>query len=123
GLVLCQQVIVEEGTRNITLVNSFNRLTVEAFPSAPQRFAVYTMLTNGRGAATLTLEISRTDTLEEIFTRSTRIAFADPLRHLRLWIRVRSCSFPVMGRYQVALLMDGDLITQCGCDVFQETSP
>jgi hypothetical protein len=37
GLVLCQQVIVEENTRNISLVNSFNRRRVDAFDSISRR--------------------------------------------------------------------------------------
>lgn len=37
GLILCEQVVLEEGTRNATLVNSMTRLRSKTFPSPPQR--------------------------------------------------------------------------------------
>src|SRR5437588_13121324 len=117
GLFLCQQVIVEERTRNITLVNSFNRRTAHEFPSPPQQFAVYAMLTNGRGEATLALSVSRLDSLEEIYRRAAHVTFADPLRQVRLWFRVKSCSFPEPGAYQVTLEADGELIIQWVCNI------
>jgi hypothetical protein len=71
------------------------------------------MLTDGRGEVTLALDVSRIDTLDEIHTRSVPITFTDPLRQMRLWFRVRSCSFPEPGGYQVALFADGEVLTQC----------
>ena len=56
SLVVCEQAIVEEGTRNFTLVNCFSRLRVRQIPSEPQRFTVYVLLTDGKvveGAATV----------------------------------------------------------------------
>lgn len=32
GLVLCEQVIIEEGTRNVTLINCFNKRTQTTSP-------------------------------------------------------------------------------------------
>jgi hypothetical protein len=40
GLTLCEKVIVEEATRNITLVNCFSRLRAAAFPFQPVPFSV-----------------------------------------------------------------------------------
>jgi hypothetical protein len=120
GLVLAQDVIVEEGTRSITLVKTFNRLEIEEFPSPPQQFAVYTMLTNGRGEPMVGMSISRLDSLEEIYRRAARVTFADPLRQVRLWFRVKSCSFPEPGAYQVTLEADGELITQCVCNIVRK---
>src|SRR5438094_147306 len=99
-LTLCRLVIVEEKTRNVTLANSFQRLEVDTFPSPPIFFAVYTVLSDGLGEITLDLIVSRCDTLEEIYTRSFKTTFNDPLRPLRLWWQIRSCSFPVPGAYQ-----------------------
>ena len=48
--------------------------------------------------------------LEEIFRRSRAFWFADPLREVRLTLRVPGCSFPVAGAYEVSLLADGEPI-------------
>jgi hypothetical protein len=120
GLILCQQVIVEEQTRNMTLVNSFGRLRVDAFPSPPQRFTVHAILTDGLGRITLSLVIARLDTLEAVYTRSWKTAWTNPWREIRLLMRVNSCSFPVAGPYQVSLLANDELVTQGTFNVLQQ---
>lgn len=40
GLFLCEKVIFEEGTRNVTLVSLFTILHVDRFPSQSQKFAL-----------------------------------------------------------------------------------
>ena len=52
-LTLCQVVIVEEQTRNVTPVNGFSRLAVEKLPSDPHEFIVFAILTDGLGPMTL----------------------------------------------------------------------
>ena len=113
GIILCRLVLVEEKTRNVTLASSFQRLESTSFPSMPTPFCVYTVLTDGLGDIVLDLVVSRRDTLDEIYTRSTQIRFKDPLRQVRLWWYVRSCTFPVPGAYEFGLQADGEPITQC----------
>jgi hypothetical protein len=98
GLTLCRLVIVEEKTRNVTLASTFQRLEFEGFPATAEPFCAYAVLTDGLGDLALDLIVSRCDTLEEVYTRSFQATFKDPLRQLRLWWRVRSCSFPVPAR-------------------------
>ena len=68
GLILCQLLIVEEKTRNVTLANSFQRMAVDAFffPSRSVPFSVFTVLSDGLGDTMLELVVSRCDTLDEI---------------------------------------------------------
>jgi hypothetical protein len=120
GLTLCQLVIVEETTRNVTLASSFQRLKAVSFPSQPFPFFAYTVLSDGLGDIDLTLVVLRCDTLEAIYTRSSKISFADPLRQLRLYWQLRSCSFPVPGTYEFGLLADGEPITQSVLRVMQK---
>ena len=35
GLLLCESLIVEEGTHNVTLVNCFSKRKAKRFPSEP----------------------------------------------------------------------------------------
>lgn len=123
GLMLCEQVIVEEKTHNVTLVNCSNHMKVRKIPSGPQRLVLFALLTNGLGAGTFRLTVSRPDTLEEILSKETQATFLDPLQIVRVTVR-DALSFPLAGRYQISLLADGQLITQRAfqVSVTEETS-
>jgi hypothetical protein len=117
GLVLCEKAIIEEGTRNVTLVNVFYRLASDAFPSPPQHLTVHTLLTDGLGVGRMELVISRLDMMTEIYHHTWQARFQNPLHRLRYLIRIASCSFPGPGRYQFELRADGEPIAQCLLDV------
>src|SRR5438128_1479593 len=112
GLVLCEQVIVEEKTRNVTLVNTFDRLRFDSFPTPPRRFFVYVMLTDGLGDAQMSVVISRLDTLEEIDERHWSMRSSDPLRNFRFAVRFGSIVFPVPGPYEVCLFANREWVAQ-----------
>ena len=112
GLLVCEQVIIEESTRNVTPVNCFTHRRVERFPSEELPFVVFSILTDGLGNVTLEVRISRLDTLDEIYRRSVSFRFTSPLQEIRCIVRIRGCSFPVSGYYNVMLLAENDLIAQ-----------
>jgi hypothetical protein len=120
GLILCQQVITEENTRNVTLVNTLNRLRFASFPSPQRPFVVYVQLTDGRGEATMSLVVSRLDTLEDVFEGRWRMTFTDPLRVVRMILRSSNVSFPVPGLYQWSLFADGEWVAQSVLEVLSE---
>jgi hypothetical protein len=107
GLLVCEKVVIEERTHNVTLVNCFTRRNVEAFPSERQRFAVFAALTDGLGDIELKLVVQRLDTQEEIYQEARRVQFADRLQEVRFLFRVTTCTFPVAGPYDLILLADG----------------
>jgi hypothetical protein len=113
GLMLCQQVIIEEKTRNVTLVNNFTRLQLRTFPSRGQQFVAHAMLTDGLGEVNFGLHVSRVDTLEEIALRSWRIRFTDPLRQVHVVVRLPNFSFPAPGRYAFSLEVEREEISEC----------
>ena len=119
GLLLCQQAIVEERTRNLTLVNTFRRLVVDSFPSPPQRFEIHSLLTDGLGPMTLTLLATRLDTLDEIYNQTGTVTFTNPLQEQYLLIHITRISFPVPGRYEFRLLAERESIAQCVLEVSQ----
>jgi hypothetical protein len=109
GLTLCERIIIEEGTRNVTLVNCFSRLRAQSFPAVPAPFSVFAVLTNGHGDATIELVISRLDTLDEIDAQRLQGHFPARLAEVRIFFRVGQCSFPTPGVYEVSLRVDGDV--------------
>jgi hypothetical protein len=58
ALSVCEKVIVEEGTKNVSLISTFSRLRVTEFPARPQPFCVFATLLDGEGDATVSLEIA-----------------------------------------------------------------
>jgi hypothetical protein len=112
GLLCCEQAIVEERTRNITLVNCFTRLKVSGFPSAPQRLVVFTALTDGLGKGTLKLVVTALDTWKDVLTQHNPIEFSDPLQEVRVLFRLTQVEFPGPGTYQITLSADDELVAQ-----------
>ena len=122
GLLLCEQVIIEEHTRNITPVNCFTRRTVERFPSETLPFVVFAILADGLGDMRLEVLIHRLDTLEEVYRTAVSFRFTDPLQNVRFTLRIRDCSFPISGHYQVTLLADREMIALRKFNIIQEES-
>lgn len=112
GLSLCEQIIIEERTQNVTLVNCFSYRQAERFPSEPIPFVVFALLTDGFGEVTLEVGIERLDTMADIYRRAAKAQFKESLDSVRFIHRVRNCSFPISGDYQVTLLADGIFVAQ-----------
>jgi hypothetical protein len=111
SLLVCEQVIVEENTRNVTLVNCYRRLHLREFPAFPKRMVIHAILTDGLGRGTIRLAVTRLDTLEDIYAHDIDATFSDPLQEVRLLFRPSSLlSFPEAGRYEISLLMEGQSI-------------
>ncbi len=119
GLLLCQQAIVEEHTRNLTLVNTFRHLVLDSFPSESRQITIHALLTDGLGPMTLNLIVSRLDTMDEIYQKTGRVTFTNPLQERFLLIQTSRLSFPGPGRYEFRLLADGESIAQCVLEVLQ----
>jgi len=113
GLILCEKAITEEGTKNVTLVNTFNRLDRPTFPALLRDFLVCGLLTDALGTMTLSLVITRLETLEELLTISGEVRFTNPIAERRLRIAVNRIEFPSPGRYQISLLANGEWVAQC----------
>jgi hypothetical protein len=108
--VLCQHVIVEETTRNVSAVNCYTERYVERFPTVPLEFDVFAILAGGHGEVTLKLQVCRPDTLMPILSGNVSLDFPDPLQEVRFIMRKIRCIFPIEGKYQVELLADGEPI-------------
>jgi hypothetical protein len=119
GLTVCEKIIVEERTKNVTLVSTFTKLVADELPTPPQKFAIYTVLTGAHGDGIIDLEIRSLETNEEISSNQMPAHFADRLMELRILFRVASCSFPSVGHYQVTLLLDGEWLAQRRIHVVQ----
>jgi hypothetical protein len=107
SLMLCDQVVFEQGTQKPYLLGVFTGIAVDGFPTAPQRFDLFVALTDGLGAVTITLTVVHLDTDQEIYVQRIPVTFPDPLRVVNLRFRVRQLIFGAPGTYLFALT-EGD---------------
>lgn len=112
GLTICEKVIVEEGTKNVTLVSTFTKLIVDDLPTPPQKFAVYTVLTKGVGDGRMKMVVTSLETDEVIYTNEFAVRFPNRLMEVRVLFRVTSCSFPRAGKYQITLFLDDEWLAE-----------
>ena len=67
GFELCEKAIVEEQTRNVTLVNTFLSVWAKDFPSPQEPFVASVVVTAGVGSVTMDLIVMRLETGEEVY--------------------------------------------------------
>src|SRR5262245_56557490 len=107
NLMLCDQVVFEQGTQKPYLLGVFTGVAVDTFPAAPQRFDIFAALTDGLGKVTITLSVVHLDSNQEFYSQELTVSFPDPLRVVNLRFRVRQLNFDLAGTYLFSL-MTGD---------------
>ena len=85
-LQVCEKVIVEAETRNLTFVNCFALRDVKSIPSEPLSFIVFSSLVGGRGRMPLRVRIESLADFEIIYERIGVITFSGPFHEIRLQV-------------------------------------
>jgi hypothetical protein len=119
GLTLCHYVMVEERTRNVSLIGGFSRFRGREFPFTPSPFYVYTSLTGGHETGELELTVTSLQTDEEVFALRRPLTFPDRLTKVSVLFRLNDCEFPAEGFYLMTLSMDGEWVAQLRFEVSQ----
>ncbi len=119
GLMLCDYVVVEEGTRKISLIGSFSGVRVPSFPFVRPQFCVFASLTDGLGDAMAELAVTHLDSDEEIYSFQRSVRFPDRFTEVRILIRLAAFRFPAPGSYLFTLLIDGEWVAHRRIRVYQ----
>ncbi len=119
SLMLCDQVVFEQGTQKPYRLGVFTGVAAQQFPTAPQRFDLFAALTDGVGKVTITLTVVHLDTNEEIYAQQITVEFLDPLQVVNLRFRVRQLMFDAAGTFLFALTMDDQQIAARRVRVYQ----
>lgn len=109
GLVLCEVVIVDEKTHNVTPVNCFGRRRLPEFPGTAT-FYVVAWLADGLGEMLVEVLVRNLNSTDEVFRMEQRMPFGDPLKDLRFTAQIRDCPFPAAGYYEVVLSVEGEFV-------------
>ena len=121
GLLVCEKIVIEAETRNLTLVNCFHQRTVASIPSEPVSFVVCALLTDGQGEMPFAVRIERLDTLQMVMERRGLIRCSSPLAETRFRVRMQEVRFPVSGLYQGVLLIDNEVVASRRIQVLHST--
>ena len=108
GVFLCENVIVEERSRNVSLINCFTRKLVDQFPTPPQRLVVCAVFANGLGKIPIELEIIDLADEELVYWQLASVTFTDPVQEVRFVYRVHDLTLPQPGSYEVTLSSNGE---------------
>ena len=110
GLVLCERIIVEEGTGQPSLISVFSGLEAATFPTQPVRFSAYFVLTGGTGSGRIEMRVFQIATGDQIYVRRGRITFPDRTDIVNSFFRIRSIRFPSPGFYVFQIFIDDEPI-------------
>jgi hypothetical protein len=92
--LICDYFILDERTKNVSLIGCFNRLRLPEFPFAASRFFVFALVTDGLGEGSLELTLTHLASEEEIFRLETTIRLPHRFTELRVPFPLWSVIFP-----------------------------
>src|SRR4051794_33969741 len=94
GMMLCENVVMDEETLKVSVFGAFSGLGLESFPGIHAPFCAFAALTAGKGEATFRLGIDQFDEhaqLLRIYTLEGTLQFFDPLQTVYWLVRVTQC--------------------------------
>lgn len=112
GLMLCERVIVEDGTGMPSCIGVFTVFDCDEFPVMVPPFYVFSPLTNAVGRCTMSIIIRELDDLNVITQHESPFELSDRLRIEYFHVRLLNVVFPRAGRFEVSLHADDDMIAQ-----------
>lgn len=108
GLKLCRLSVIEERTRNVSLIDCYRGFTAKRFPFVMPSSTVCAALSDGIGECECSVTVRRLETDELLLRRSWRASFTNPLKESWFLIQLAEVRIPEPGRYTVALGIDGE---------------
>jgi hypothetical protein len=112
GLTLCEKVIVEDGTKSVSLIGIFSKVRGRTFPLALPPVWVAATLTGSQGEGELSLSVTNLQTDEEQHLLTERIVFPDRFAEIQKYLRLNTFVFPEPGEYMITLMVDDDWVAQ-----------
>ena len=125
GLTICEDVVVEAPSRDVSLIRSFTGLPVPRFPTIARPFCVFSALTDGLGTADILLQVGHfSESYEEIYRVQSKLDFSDPVRIVYYVMRLARCPLPGAGIYLFTLSSNGFWLAQRSLRVYSgEATP
>lgn len=121
ALVVCERVIIEQGTGNKTLVGVFNAITSPVFPAVHPFLSIYLSLTNGSGSKNVELRLVRGAGV--VIAASSTVEFDTPNAVVEIIYRFRNVAFLEPGMHSFEVYADEELIFESRFQLVRLTTP
>jgi len=115
ALIVCEGVVEDARTHNKCILNTFNSISADDFPSRHDRLAVFMSFTDGRGEMELDVKLILHDGDDEkvvVGARGPLVFPENPLDVVEMTLDLRGIVLPKPGNYALQILADGTLIRQ-----------
>lgn len=124
AILVCDIIIRDEQTHNVSLIGIFNTIHSPSFPCIHPRMHVFVSLTDGRGACTGRLCLVNRESDEVLAEAVGRIEFPPDARSVvDMNFEMRQTPFPKPGSYAFDFYAEGELIGSRPFTVVQAAPP
>lgn len=110
AMIICDQIIIEEGTHKKSIVGCFNSISAQSFPCAHPTFFIFIALTNGRGSVKTKLKCHNEDENLTVFEAGGSLTFKDPLQTIEIGFRLVNLTFPKPGTHAIEFWCEDELL-------------
>jgi hypothetical protein len=108
AMVICDMVLRDERTKNVSLIGLFNQIQGPRVPMLHDRLFVFLSLTDGHGRQAFQLQCKAPDE-SVIFETRGEVVFNDPLEVTDAFIEIRGLLLPAAGIYTFEFTCGGEL--------------
>ena len=124
AFLVCDSVIEDSLTKKKSLIGLFTHLQAMSFPFQHQQLGLYFCLTDAEGIYHFDIDLMHVNT-DQLVCRASlpEIVVGDRLQIADFGINVPALLFPLPGRYEFRLRMNGRVIAQKDFNVIQVTPP
>jgi hypothetical protein len=112
SMVFCEQAIVEEQTRKVSLIHCFTVRYFNKFPTPPHGMMVLVQFADGMGQGHLELVLTDLKKDRALARRTARLLLTSSLQPGRFLCRFDELVLPRSGRFEFLLTIDGQMVAQ-----------
>ena len=109
SMVVCDQIIREEGTRKLSLLGLFNKIGSKKFPCVHPKMHIYIALTEYEGNANCELKFSD-NSGKALVRMSGPLDFPNKLAVVEMNFCINNIPLPTAGVYHFDFFVNGELI-------------
>jgi hypothetical protein len=110
AMVICDQIITEEGTRKKSIIGCFNNINSPSFPCVHPTFFVFVALTNGKGNFKVKLKCINESDDSTIFEVGASLNISDPMQTVEMGFKLVNLTFPNPGNHAIQFWCDEELL-------------
>ncbi len=110
AILICDQIIHEQGTNKKSLIGIFEDIHLLQFPANYPRIGVYVNLTDAHGKYVLEVRLLSPDGNEIGPVRTPEVDIDSPLRTCEFALQAQNIPFREPGQYEVQIFANGEFL-------------